>query len=121
MHEDQRKPAYKILPSSRRWEWWSWLQRGEIWRWRTEKATSENLDKNLEKKYSELLKAIQFEKFSELEKNKNEIFDALTEEIVKRYYYTEGVYQQKAAFDPTILKATTILNNQTAYNNLLKN
>jgi len=86
-----------------------------------EKATSENLDKNLEKKYSELLKAIQFEKFSELEKNKNEIFDALTEEIVKRYYYTEGVYQQKAAFDPTILKATTILNNQTAYNNLLKN
>jgi len=86
-----------------------------------EKATSENLDKNLEKKYSELLKAIQLEKFSELEKNKNEIFDALTEEIVKRYYYTEGVYQQKAAFDPTILKATTILNNQTAYNNLLKN
>jgi len=86
-----------------------------------EKATSENLDKNLEKKYSELLKAIQFEKFSELEKNKNEIFDALTEEIVKRYYYTEGVYQQKAVFDPTILKATTILNNQTAYNNLLKN
>mgnify|MGYP000923644012 FL=1 len=71
--------------------------------------------------YSELLKAIQLEKFSELEKNKNEIFDALTEEIVKRYYYTEGVYQQKAVFDPTILKATTILNNQTAYNNLLKN
>ena len=86
-----------------------------------EKATYESLDKNLEKKYSELLKAIQFEKFSELEKNKNEIFDALTEEIVKRYYYTEGVYQQKAAFDPTILKATTILNNHTAYNNLLKN
>ena len=86
-----------------------------------EKATSENLDKNLEKKYVELLKVIQLEKISELEKNKTEILEKLTEEIVKRYYYVEGVYQQKAAFDTTILKAASILNNQITYNNLLKN
>ncbi len=86
-----------------------------------EKATSENLDKNLEKKYVELLKVIQLEKISELEKNKTEILEKLTEEIVKLYYYVEGVYQQKAAFDTTILKAASILNNQITYNNLLKN
>lgn len=85
-----------------------------------EKATSEDLGKNLEKKYADLLEVIQTEKLNELEKNKEEIIDKLTEEIVKRYFYIEGVYQQKAVFDTTILKATTILNNQTEYGNLLK-
>ena len=84
------------------------------------KATSENLDKNLEKKYTDLLEVIYTEKINELEKNKEEIIDKLTEEIVKRYYYIEGVYQQKAVFDATILKASNILSNQTVYNDLLK-
>jgi len=34
---------------------------------------------------------------------------------VKRYYYEEGVYQQKAVFDSTILKAISILNNSEEY------
>lgn len=85
-----------------------------------EKAVSEDLGKNLEKKYADLLEVIQTEKLNEIEKNKEEIIDKLTEEIVKRYFYIEGVYQQKSVFDTTILKATTILNNQKEYTNLLK-
>ena len=86
-----------------------------------EKATSENLHKSLEKKYEALLAEIQNEKLKELDKNKGEIIDKLTEEIVKRYYYSEGVYQQKAAFDTTILKAVSILNNEKEYHSILKN
>ena len=86
-----------------------------------EKATSENLHKSLEKKYEALLAEIQTEKLKELDKNKGEIIDKLTEEIVKRYYYSEGVYQQKAAFDTTILKAVSILNNEKEYHSILKN
>ncbi|UMB59373.1 S41 family peptidase [Lutibacter sp. A80] len=86
-----------------------------------EKATSENLGKNVAKKYTDLLDVIYAEKLNELEKNKEEIIEKLTEEIVKRYFYIEGVYQQKAVFDPTILKATTILNNQNEYSGLLTN
>jgi len=67
------------------------------------------------------LEVIQSEKIKELEKNKEEIIDKLTEEIVKRYFYIEGVYQQKAVFDPTILKASSILNNNTAYLKVFNN
>ena len=86
-----------------------------------EKAALENLGKNLEKKYTDLLEVIQSEKLNELEKNKEEIISKLTEEIVKRYFYIEGVYQQKTVFDSTILKASSILNNNTAYLKVFNN
>jgi len=85
------------------------------------KAKSESLDNNLNKVFDELLTKIQSEKLKELYKNKDEILHKLTEEIVKRYYYHEGVYKQKAVFDPTIKKAVSILNNSNKYNSILKN
>lgn len=84
-------------------------------------ASAENLNGNASKGYSELLTAIQAEKFKELDKNKDEIINNLSEEIIKRYYYAEGVFQQKAIFDNVILKAVSILNNEKEYNSLLKN
>ena len=83
-------------------------------------ASSEGLDENVEKKYADLLKAVQLEKINELTKNKEEILEKLTEEIVKRYYYTEGVFIQKTVFDKTIIKATSILNNNKEYTKLLE-
>jgi carboxyl-terminal processing protease len=79
------------------------------------KAKTENLDANFNKGYTILLEDIQAEKLKELDKNKEEILEKLTEEIVKRYYYNEGVYQQKSVFDTTILKAVSILNNSKEY------
>ena len=84
------------------------------------KAISEGLSLDLDKTYSELLKKIQLEKLKELDKNKEEILHKLTEEIVKRYYYDEGVYKQKAAFDNVIIKASSILNDSQKYNSILK-
>lgn len=86
-----------------------------------QKAIDENLDRNLSKSYENLLEKIQIEKLKELDKNKDEILDKLTEEIVKRYYYAEGVYQQKTSFDKTILKAATLINNSKEYHAILKN
>jgi carboxyl-terminal processing protease len=79
------------------------------------KAKTENLDANFNKGYTILLEDIQAEKLKELDKNKEEILEKLTEEIVKRYYYNEGVYQQKSVFDTTIIKAVSILNNSKEY------
>jgi carboxyl-terminal processing protease len=84
-----------------------------------ETASAENLNGNTSKGYSELLTAIQAEKFKELDKNKEEITNELSEEIIKRYYYAEGVYQQKAIFDPVILKAVFILNNEKDYRKII--
>jgi len=84
-----------------------------------ETASAENLNGNASKSYSDLLNAIQQEKFRELDKNKEEIINNLSEEIIKRYYYAEGVYQQKAIFDPVILKAVSILNNEKEYDKII--
>lgn len=84
-----------------------------------ETASAENLNGNISKGYSELLTAIQSEKFKELDKNKVEIINELSEEIIKRYYYAEGVYQQKAIFDNDILKAVSILNNEKEYRKII--
>ena len=84
------------------------------------KAKAENLDGKLTKNYENLLNDIREEKINEIEKNKEEILQKLTSEIVKRYYYSEGVYKQKAAFDTTILKAKEVLNNSTKYTKILE-
>ena len=85
-----------------------------------EKAGTDNLSGNLSKSYESLLLNIYEEKLKELDKNKVEILDKLTDEIVKRYYYEEGVYKQKATFDTTILKAVSVLNNTSFYKKILE-
>ena len=85
-----------------------------------EKAGADNLSGNLSKSYESLLLNIYEEKLKELDKNKVEILDKLTDEIVKRYYYEEGVYKQKATFDTTILKAVSVLNNTSFYKKILE-
>jgi len=84
------------------------------------KAEEQHLAVNIQSSYSDLLKNLHSEKMKELEKNKVEILDKLTSEIVQRYYYEEGVYQQKTVFDRTILEAISILNNRNDYNKILK-
>lgn len=86
-----------------------------------QKKFKDNLFKNLDKSYSNLISKIQEEKLKELDKNKEEIINKLSEEIIKRYYYTEGVYKHKAVFDQEILKAVEILNNSKKYNQILNN
>lgn len=85
-----------------------------------EKAGDDNLSGNLTKSYETLLLNIYEEKLKELDKNKIDILDKLTDEIVKRYYYEEGVYKQKATFDTTILKAVSVLNNTSSYKKILE-
>lgn len=86
-----------------------------------ENAEKENLGDNLTSSYTNLLKNLHSEKLKEIDKNKNEILTKLTEEIVKRYYYEEGVYQQKTVFDTTISEAVSLLKNASEYNKILKN
>ena len=85
-----------------------------------ETAVSENLSGNLNNSYAEVLKVIENEKMKEIDENKQEILENLTEEIIKRYYFEEGVYQQKAVFDSTISKAVSLLNSSNKYNSILK-
>lgn len=81
-------------------------------------ATENNLT-GLNQSYAALRNTIQTEKMKQLEQNKDEITNKLAEDIVKRYYYIEGVYQHKTAFDSAILEAKTLLNNSDKYNKII--
>lgn len=83
-------------------------------------SKTDHLNGTIEKSYNGVLDAIHAEKIKEIEKNKEEILAKLTEEIVKRYYFMEGAYLQKAHFDATISQASALLNDASAYTKLLK-
>ncbi len=76
--------------------------------------------KEVEDQYKLFKTALLTEKIAQLDKNKQEIIAHLTEEIIKRYYYKEGVYQQKLAFDQVIVQATALLHNDKKYRKILK-
>ena len=84
-----------------------------------QKANENNLNLGLNEAYKALLNAIQSQKMKQLEQNKVEITAKLAEDIVKRYYYIEGVYKHKSAFDSAIIEAKSLLNNTDKYNKII--
>lgn len=81
---------------------------------------AESFGRNVTKEYNELLESIKQSKVEGLEAYKGEIQRVLKEELLKRYFYREGLYQYQLTHDPTIKKATEILANDSKYNNILK-
>ena len=59
-------------------------------------------------------------KITELDNNKTYIQELLTEEIVKRYGYREGLYEYYKIHDSKIKKATEILGNPSTYMEYLR-
>lgn len=84
------------------------------------KATDEGYGSGLEPKYNAFLANVLQEKVSKLDSNKEEITEWLTAEIIKRYYFNEGVYQQKLSFDTVIVQATKLLHDEKSYQKLLR-
>jgi len=95
-------------------------------------ATEVELDKMMNKAEEEELKSeissevenikIQISSFKkqELENKKPEIVSLLTDEIIKRYFYKEGLYQYYTDNNPEIEKAKSLLNNSSEYSKILK-
>ena len=97
-----------------------------------ETATEKELSEMLEKAQDEELKAqissevgkikaqIADFKKQELNNKKPEIVSILTDEIIKRYFYKEGLYEYYTQHNPEIAKAKSILNNPSEYSGILK-
>lgn len=84
------------------------------------KAEGEGLKKEMEKSYSSLLQDLARAKDKELLDKKAEIASLLTDEIIKRYFYREGLYNYQVAHNPEIKEALAILKDQKRYQNILK-
>ena len=72
-----------------------------------------------DKEYQTLIAKINKEKLSAIDENKNEIIEKITNSIVNRFYFKEGEYKYKMAFDKEIKSATEVLRDMGRYNSIL--
>ena len=59
-------------------------------------------------------------KQNDLLDKKVEIKSLLSDEILKRYFYTEGLYDYQVKHNPEILEAVSVLNDENKYRRILK-
>lgn len=78
-------------------------------------ANEEALDKVIEAQYNTLLKALNTYKTEAVDANKTQLMGLLAEEIVKRYFYREGMYAYYINHNPEIKKGAEILKSPSTY------
>jgi carboxyl-terminal processing protease len=84
------------------------------------KAKSDELQGKIDKAYGQLRAAINEVKQDELREKKVEIKSLLEQEILKRYFYREGLYEYQVVNNPEILEALAVLNDPQRYTKILK-
>ena len=83
-------------------------------------AANEELDDDIKNSYEIVLENIKTAKKKEIVDKKAEIKSLLTDEIVKRYFYKEGLYNYQIKYNPEIRAAIEVLNDEGKYNRILK-
>ncbi|KZS39583.1 peptidase S41 [Aquimarina aggregata] len=83
-------------------------------------AKKEKLDAEITKSYAALMDAIKVSKEKALDTHKEEIVNLLTDEIIKRYFYREGLYNYYVKNNPEVSKSKEILNDEKKYQEILK-
>lgn len=83
-------------------------------------SKTENLDDDINNDYSTLITNLNNTKSKAVEENKKQLMNLLTDEIVKRYVYREGLYDYYKTNNEEIKKATEILSNDSKYKKYLK-
>lgn len=84
-------------------------------------AKKEKVDESIKAEYAALLSAVQKSEEKELGAHKEEIKQLITDELIKRYQYKEGLYKYYLTNNTEIKKATALLANPSEYNKILKN
>jgi carboxyl-terminal processing protease len=82
-------------------------------------AEDEELDTSITSEYNDLISALERYKTSAVNKNKEKLTSLIRDEIIKRYFYSEGLYEYYKVNNPEIKKALDILSNPTKYNRIL--
>jgi carboxyl-terminal processing protease len=84
-----------------------------------EVSIDEALNDNIEKDYNTLISNLYISKTTVIDENKDYLLKLLTEDIVKRYVYREGLYDYYKTHDSDIKKATEILSKDSVYQDIL--
>lgn len=84
-------------------------------------SEKENLSGSIESTYQELMVKLEEQKIEELHINKQEIKEHISDEIINRYYFKKGEYQNHIVFNKSIQEAIKVLQNKNQYTQILKN
>ena len=84
------------------------------------KAEKEELDDDIGTSYNAMKKQIQDAKWKDIDDKKPEIMSLLTDELVKRYFYRDGLYTYQTMFNPEIAAARQVLLDKNKYNKILR-
>ena len=84
------------------------------------RAEDDDLKDEIAASYSKLMEQIDAAKERKVTKKKAEVMSLLSDEILKRYFYAEGLYDYQLEHNPEILKAIEILNDNKKYKRILK-
>ncbi len=83
-------------------------------------AKDEELNNSIQSDYNRLIDNLNTYKNKVIDDEKTQLSSLLTDEIVKRYAYREGLYDYYTQYNPEIKKASEILNNPIKYSGYLK-
>ncbi|SDW19786.1 S41 family peptidase [Aequorivita viscosa] len=83
-------------------------------------AENDEISEDIKDSYNQLTKAINAAKDKEIEDKKVEIEALLSAEILKRYFYKEGLYNYQIEHNPEIMEAVSVLNDEKRYTKILK-
>ncbi len=83
-------------------------------------ASKEGYEQDILGHYKSISTEIEAQKKKELDEKKHEIVSILTDEIIKRYFYKEGLYEYYVENNPEILEAKSILNDSQRYSEILR-
>ena len=83
-------------------------------------ASEENIDSAISSGYESILDQLNTYKNEAINKNKTQLTSLLENEIVKRYFYRQGLHEYYLANNEEILKAVEILENPAKYASYLR-
>jgi carboxyl-terminal processing protease len=84
-----------------------------------EEAYKSSKNSLISKEYASLKNKLIAQKLIAIKKNEDILTSLLQEEILLKYYYKEGVYENQLKNDETISEALNLLKNQQKYNQIL--
>jgi carboxyl-terminal processing protease len=83
-------------------------------------SEDDDMSKDISASYNQLMAAIDSAKDKAIVDKKVEIESLLMDEILKRYFYREGLYNYQIEHNPEILEAVAVLNDAGRYGKILK-
>ena len=84
-------------------------------------SQEENLSSGISDSYGRLLEELQKQKIAEVGRNEDRLREKLSDEILNRYYFKKGEYQNHIAHSPYIKEAISVLEDESRYRSILSN